>query len=791
VTDPTSVYILIVNDRAADLAALEAALSLMADTILTVQSARDALALAREHTFAVAILDIHMPDVDGFELAAQLRAGDRTRDLPILFVSAFDPTPERLDRIYSLGAVDFLQSPVNVRALRAKIAVFVELFRKQRALELAASSVASQQHVTEVQLKDSLARFGLLADNIAQLAWMTDPSGNVFWYNRRWFEYTGTTLADMAGWGWQKVHHPDHVDRVTAKIRLAFATGSTWEDTFPLRRRDGTYRWFLSRAVPFRDEQGTVLGWFGTNTDIHETFLTEQALKESEAALRVSEEQFRVFFELAATGHVVLDPITRRYLRVNARFCEIVGYSAEELLEMTYMDVTHPSEHGPDIGRFAGLLEGKMNEVSVEKRYLRKDQRVIWVNVTASLIRKPDGSPWLQLAVIQDITERKQAEQELHESRSQLQLAIEAAELGTFFYEDATDHTVWSDRTKKLLGYGPDAVGSREAFFARVHPADRELMARRLAVARSVGDQPVEENVEFRVIWPDGSVHHLAAASRSAAEMLPDGRRTVRVVGTLRDVTATKEFEQALHEKVAERTAALQEKTAQLESFCYTVAHDLRSPLRAISGYADIIFQDVGDKLPRDGLAYLDRIKASAARLDLLINDLLAYSRIAQVDLTFDDVLLQPSIEWARQQLQAEIQRKSATVDIVTPLPAVRGERGILDQILLNLLSNALKFVPPDTRPRVQISAVVHDGLVRLLVRDNGIGITPAYHERIFKVFERLKDAREYPGTGVGLAIVAKAAGRLGGRVGVDSEPGRGSTFWVDLPAANSSVRAA
>jgi len=138
----------------------------------------------------------------------------------------------------------------------------------------------------ENALRESEARFRELADNISQFAWTADAKGWIYWYNRRWHDYTGTTLEDMQGWGWQKVHHPEHVNRVVQRIRQSFETGTPWEDTFPLRSKDGNYRWFLSRALPIRNEAGDVIRWFGTNTDVTEQIEAENALRESERELR-------------------------------------------------------------------------------------------------------------------------------------------------------------------------------------------------------------------------------------------------------------------------------------------------------------------------------------------------------------------------------------------------------------------------------------------------------------------------------------------------------------------------
>jgi PAS domain S-box-containing protein len=154
-------------------------------------------------------------------------------------------------------------------------------------------------------LRESETRFRELADNISQFAWTADAKGWIYWYNKRWHDYTGTTLEDMQGWGWQKVHHPEHVDRVVQRIRQSFENGTPWEDTFPLRSKDGTYRWFLSRALPIRNEAGEVVRWFGTNTDVTEQIEAENALREALQSLRETQTSLIEAEKLAALGRLV------------------------------------------------------------------------------------------------------------------------------------------------------------------------------------------------------------------------------------------------------------------------------------------------------------------------------------------------------------------------------------------------------------------------------------------------------------------------------------------------------
>jgi PAS domain S-box-containing protein len=243
-----------------------------------------------------------------------------------------------------------------------------------------------------------------------------------------------------------------------------------------------------------------------------------------------------------------------------------------------------------------------------------------------------------------------------------------------------------------------------------------------------------------------------------------------------------------LEARVAERTRALQDVNAELNAFAYSVSHDLRAPLRSMQGFAQALLEDYGAHLDEAGRDYAQRIVAASRRMDDLIQDLLAYSRLSRAEVELQAVDLEQVTDSAAAIVADLAQPVAPEFEVVRPMPAVVGHAGVLSQVLQNLIGNAVKFVAPGTQPRVRISAEARDSRVWVSVQDNGIGIPPEYQERIFRVFERLHPLEAYPGTGIGLAIVRKGVERLGGRCGVESEEGRGSRFWLDLPAAPPRV---
>ncbi len=260
------------------------------------------------------------------------------------------------------------------------------------------------------------------------------------------------------------------------------------------------------------------------------------------------------------------------------------------------------------------------------------------------------------------------------------------------------------------------------------------------------------------------------------ATLLRRGREEDR----LREVNA------GLERRVTERTAGLAEANRELDAFAHTVSHDLRAPIRAMRGYAAALEEDVGEALGVEGRQYVERIDAAAGRMDALVEDILAYSRLAREDIRTGRVDLEAVVDAALEAIgSAAVAEPGAAVEVRRPMPAVRAQAAMLRQAVQNLLANALKFTEPGRAPVVRVwSELGADGAtVRLWVEDEGIGIAPTHQERIFVPFERLHGRETYPGTGIGLAIVSRVAERLGGACGVYSRPGGGSRFWIDLPA--------
>ncbi len=330
----------------------------------------------------------------------------------------------------------------------------------------------------------------------------------------------------------------------------------------------------------------------------------------------------------------------------------------------------------------------------------------------------------------------------------------DVATAGDFAVEDVTTHPLTEAMAAAYLALGTRAYVAQP--FRSDGPWTVGLVVTDDRVREwSFEDQKLVEDVIARV-WP--------------------------MVERARSERALQEARDALEVRVAERTATLQETISELESFSYSISHDLRAPLRAMQTYAAILLEESRRNLTADHKEYLRRIKVAADRMDRLIQDVLIYSRVARSQTPVERIELASFISSVIESYP-ELRDADAEIEIVHPLPAVCANPAALTQCISNLLGNALKFTAPGVRPEVRVSAREREGRVCVCVHDNGVGIAPELHEKIFGMFYKAEAGSA--GTGIGLAVVRKAAERMGGTAGVNSAPGQGSTFWIELPAAS------
>ena len=370
--------------------------------------------------------------------------------------------------------------------------------------------------------------------------------------------------------------------------------------------------------------------------------------------------------------------------------------------------------------------------------------------------------------------ERAHAARSLRQSEHRLRFMAESMPQKIFTATPGGAVDYINPQWTEFTGQGFDELGGWE-WLRFVHPDDRADNTRLWKHSVATGE-PFK--IEHRFQRHDGAYHwHLtrARAMRDAAGNI------VMWIGSSTDIEDQKQAEETLEKTVVERTATLIETVGELEAFSYSIAHDMRAPLRAMEGFSDILLTEYADRLDADGQDYLRRIAAAAGRMDKLIQDVLNYSRVMRGPLPLTRVAVAPLLRGIIDTYPP-LSPAKADIRLEGPCPDLLVNEAMLTQVFSNLLGNAVKFVGAGVKPCVLIRPEPGPEFVRLNFEDNGIGIDAGQHARIFNMFEQIDPG--YGGTGIGLAIVKKAVVRMGGSVGLSSNPGQGSIFWVELKRA-------
>lgn len=407
----------------------------------------------------------------------------------------------------------------------------------------------------------------------------------------------------------------------------------------------------------------------------------------------------------------------------------------------------------------------------------------LWIRTTAQPVQE-DGKVVRVVGNLMDITERKRAEEALRLSSERLQLATRVARIGIWDWDVVRNELVWDESMYQLYGIKrEDFEGAYDAWIRTVHPEDKAYTDGEIQAALR-GER--EYAPLFRIVRPDGSFRYIKAESKT---ILDREGKPLRMIGTNIDMTEHKRAEEEirrlnleLEQRVADRTAELEIANKGLEAFAYSVSHDLRAPLRHIDGFVGLLRKKIGATADEQSRHYMDTISDAASRMTKLIDDLLSFSRMGRNEIIRARVDLGALLQEVIRDFELEI-RDRVVVWHIAELPTVTGDPAMLRNVLVNLISNALKFTKPRARAEIEIGTLPEDTAQTVVfVRDNGAGFDMKYADKLFGVFQRLHGLEEFEGTGIGLANVRQIIGRHGGRTWAKGIPDGGATFYFSLP---------
>ncbi len=501
-------------------------------------------------------------------------------------------------------------------------------------------------------------------------------------------------------------------------------------------------------------------------------------LQDATEQARASQQHFLQTFEHAASGisHVSLDG---RLLRVNQTFCQLVGYSADELMQLRFQDITHPDDVAADLRMLQQSIAGERNSYTLTKRYRHKQGHWVWAQLTVAIIRASDGTPDYFISVVQDLSSLKAAEQALRTTQNLLNQAQKLAHMGAW----QADLVAW-----RITSLAPDAPFlnfphnnySITELLGFIHADDRARVQETWGKALS-GERPYE--IEYRVLIEGREYWH---AVKAEFERDSTGR-AIRALGVTLDVTERKHIELQVQQlnatlelRIQERTRELKAAYDELESYSYAVAHDLRSPLRIINGFAMALEED-NPSLDAASRQHLQRIMGASAKMGQLIDGLLQLSQYARGGVQRQPVNLSAVATRMLEELAAEEPERTIGWQVESGLSAM-ADPPLIEALLQNLLHNAWKYSAHNPLAHIRVYAEVVDGQRFFCVSDNGAGFDMARSGKLFQPFQRLHQPHEFSGLGIGLATARRIVQRHGGELRAESSPGQGATFRFTLP---------
>ncbi|MBI4783081.1 MAG: PAS domain-containing protein [Oscillatoriophycideae cyanobacterium NC_groundwater_1537_Pr4_S-0.65um_50_18] len=548
-------------------------------------------------------------------------------------------------------------------------------------------------------------------------------------------------------------------------VQQAASLGTPYELELQFARADGV-RWLLARGEAVRNVDGAIVKLLGTALDITDRKQTEEVLRNLSDRLNLA----------VKSGAIAIWDwnITDNILTWDDRMYELYGITPDQFTSVyaAWASSVHPYDRPHAEAAIQQALTGE-KDYEHEFRVIHPDGTIRFIKAYALVQRNEQGNPRQMIGINYDITARKQAELENQQLKERLQFVLASSPAVIFTCKPEGDYaaTFISDNIQDVVGHTPADFLSESGFWANhIHPEDAPRIFAGLA---SLFDQGHHTH-EYRFLHKNGSYRWMWNGLR----LVRDAEANVsEIVGYFVDITDRKQAEQALQQL----TIDLQRSNQELEQFAYVASHDLQEPLRAITSYTQLLAKRYQGQLDEKADKYIYYVVDGAARMQQLIQDLLAYSRVGRYELKLQPTDCNVILKQVRNDLQVAIAESNAVIT-VDALPTIPADTAQVTQLFQNLIGNALKY-HGQAAPIIRISASQQGKDWIFSIQDNGIGIEPQYAERIFEIFQRLHTRREYDGTGLGLAICKKIVERHHGRIWVESTLGQGATFYFTLPA--------
>ena len=632
-----------------------------------------------------------------------------------------------------------------------------------------ARSVVARDKLTE-SLLISEERYFKTLDSISDAVIATDLEERITYINPVAEELTGWTSCEACGKTINDIFYltdkqsAEVISPVSRILESGLKLGI--HNSTNLVRKNGTEVPIDNSGAPIRDKDGNIIGVVLIFRDITERIKTERLLEENKAHLERSQ-------EIAHLGSWELDLINDRLTWTDEVY-RIFGLTPgeSEATNEAFLEGIHPDDREMVDNAFSASIRDNLKTYDIEHRIIRKKTgEVRFVHEKCEHFRDETGQIIRSIGMVHDITDRKKAENDLLESKLKLDLALGNGNIGIWEWDLKTGVVTWDKRMERIFGLEPGTFeGNHPGFENYVHEEDLPYIEMKINKALSEGT--TIEDI-YRTKPKNGICNYIS--SRALVTRDENGN-PVKVAGVCFDVTDMKEGAKKDLVKLNEN---LLRSNNDLQQFAYIASHDLQEPLRMVSSFLQLIEKKIDGKLDNEGKEYIKYAVDGAKRMYELLNGLLAYSRIETKGDKLCEVDMNEVLNNVKSNLSLVIKETNAIIHC-KPLPTIFADNEQMIRLMQNLIENGIKF--SKGVPQITLSSSETGDQNIISVKDNGIGIESKYFERIFKIFQRLHGPENYKGTGIGLAICKRIVERHGGKIFIESEPGKGSTFYFTIP---------